>query len=106
MSIGALKDCINHYSYGEICVGCNACGRLNKETMWQSRYEMYVRDLKEETEKIESESFKSNLQQMNIASDIVWLGEKIKECVQHIDFGGMDYFEIDTSDLQSLLQKE
>ena len=95
MSIGALKDCINHYSYGEICVGCNACGRINKETMWQSRYEMYVRELKEETEKFESKTFQSNLQQMNIASNIGFLGEKIKECIENIDFGGMDYFKVE-----------
>ena len=106
MSSAVTKDCINGASYGVICVGCNACGRLNKETMWQSRFEMYVCDLIEETEKIGSEHFKSNLQQRNIASNVIYLGEKIKECVEHIDFDGMDYVEVDIGELRNMLQKE
>jgi len=28
-----IENCKNyHDSYGEICVGCNACGRINKDT--------------------------------------------------------------------------
>ena len=37
MSIGVSKDCINHDSYGEICVHCNACGRFDEKTMWKAR---------------------------------------------------------------------
>ena len=40
------KNCINNDSYGIICVGCNACGRINPElqredalTMWREKLE-------------------------------------------------------------------
>jgi hypothetical protein len=95
MSSGVMDNCINHDSYGEICVGCNACGRIDKNTMWQARYEMYVRHLKEEVEKYGDSFFHSNLQQMNISSNIIYLGEKIKACVPHLNFGGMDSFEVE-----------
>ena len=88
------KDCVNKASYGEICVGCNACGRRDKNTMWQARYKMYVGELAELVDKFGDDFYKSNLQQMNIAQDVISLGEYIKECVEHIDFGGMDHFEI------------
>ena len=94
MSIAVMKDCINHYSYGEICVGCNACGRIDQNAMWKARYDMYVMQLKELVSKYGDAFFNSNLQQMNIAKDVIFYGEKIKECVEHLDFGGMDSFEI------------
>lgn len=81
-----MKDCINHDSYGEICVGCNACGRFDKETMWKSRYDMYVMHLKELVQKYGDDFYNSNLQQENISSDVIYYGNKIKECVSHIDF--------------------
>lgn len=94
MSSSVSKDCINMASYGVICVGCNACGRFDESTMWKSRYEMYVGELAELVGKFGEDFYKSNLQQMNIATDVIYFGKKIKECVKHIDFGGMDYFEI------------
>ncbi|NMA73450.1 MAG: hypothetical protein GX963_04680 [Bacteroidales bacterium] len=40
------EDCLNcEESYGEICVGCNACGRLNKETMLPDRLATFKRHL-------------------------------------------------------------
>lgn len=92
MSCAVLKDCINNDSYGEICVWCNACGRIDKSTMWQARYDMYVRHLKELVSKYD-DYFNSNLQQINIAADVIHLGEKIKECVEHIDFDSTENFE-------------
>lgn len=82
-----MKDCINHDSYGEICIGCNACGRIDINTMWQSRYDMYVMQLKELVSKFGDDFFNSKLQQTNIAKDVIYYGEKIKECVEHIDWG-------------------
>ena len=89
-----MDKCINKDSYGMICVHCNACGRIDKNTMWEARYQMYIRQLAEEIEKINDDFFKSNLQQMNLAKNIIYHGEKIKECVEHIDFVGLDHFEI------------
>lgn len=88
MSSCVSKDCINHDSYGTICVGCNACGRFDKNTMWQARYDMYVRQLKELVSKYGDDYFNSNLQQENMASDVIYYGKKIKECVAHLEFGG------------------
>lgn len=95
MSYGITKNCINPDSYGVICVHCNACGRIDKTTMWQSRYDFYYSRLKELLDKYDDDFYKSNLQQTNIALDVIHFGKKIKECVAHIDFGGMDAFEID-----------
>lgn len=40
------RDCLNlEESYGEICVGCNACGRLNKATMLPDRLATFKRHL-------------------------------------------------------------
>ena len=95
MSSTVSKDCINKDTYGEICVSCNACGRFNESTMWKSRYEIYIDELAEQVDKFRNDFYKSNLQQMNLAKNILSLGEKIKECIEHIDFGGMDFFEIE-----------
>lgn len=48
-----LENCQNPYdSYGQICVGCNCCGRVDESTMWKSRYDLAIRRLVEEIEKI------------------------------------------------------
>lgn len=86
MSIGVSKNCINHDSYGEICVHCNACGRFDEKTMWKSRYNMYVFHLKELVKRYGDDFFKSNLQQSNIAEDVIYYGKQIKGCLSHINF--------------------
>lgn len=92
MSIATMENCINPDSYGMICVHCNACGRYDKDTMWKARYDMNIGHLAEEVSKFKDDGFQSNLQQMNLAKNIIHYGEKIKECVEHIDFGGMGIF--------------
>lgn len=86
IDFGVSKDCINHDSYGEICVQCNCCGRFNKETMWECRYNMYWQHLAETIEDHSFNYLQSNLQQSNIAKNVIYYGEKILECVSHIDF--------------------
>lgn len=83
---GVSKKCVNHESFGEICVGCNCCGRFGEDTMWQARYELAIRSLCDEVEKLQSEYFQSNLQQANICSNISYWGEKLKESLLHLDF--------------------
>lgn len=78
MSSTVSKDCINIDTYGEICVSCNACGRFNESSMWESRYKMYVGELAGLVDKFGDDFYKSNLQQMNIAKDVISLGEKSK----------------------------
>jgi len=85
------KDCVNgEDSYGEICVHCNCCGRINKETMWQSRYETAVRHLQEKAEDFTDDFMKSNLQQRNIALNVKHYADKILEAVEHINFESED----------------
>jgi predicted transcriptional regulator len=82
-----MTNCQNPYeSYGEICVGCNCCGRFGEDTMWQARYELAIRVLNEKIEHLQSEYFKSNLQQANICSSISYWSEKLKEILTHLDF--------------------
>ena len=97
---GSMKDCINFASYGEICVHCNACGRYDKNTMWQARYRMYLGELGGLLDKVLDESYQSNLQQKNIALDVITFGERLKECVEHIDFGKPDWFGVNLSELK------
>lgn len=100
MSIPVSDDCINRDSYGMICVHCNACGRIDKNTMWEARYKMYYGFLEGEISKHNDDSYKSDLQQANIASNIIHLGQKIAECVEHINFGGLQPFKLERSDTE------
>ena len=82
-----MENCQNFYdSYGEICVGCNCCGRIDTDTMWQARYEMAITRLSENIEHLTSEHCQSNLQQKNICSNISYWSERLKEILSHLDF--------------------
>ena len=72
-------DCINLQSYGEICVHCNGCGRIDKSTQKEAQLLLYKRDL---------ERWKTfdgwlegceEFQKKNIKSNIKWYEKKIKE---------------------------
>lgn len=89
-----IENCQNFYdSYGEICVGCNCCGRFGTDTMWQARYELAVRMLRDDVEKLTDEYFQSNLQQQNICSNISYWSERLKEILTHLDFDKKKYTE-------------
>ena len=82
-----MDNCKNPYdSYGEICVGCNCCGRFRENNMWEARYELATRRLSELIEHLTSEHFQTNLQQTNICTSIAYWGETLKEIIEHIDF--------------------
>lgn len=69
--ISAMDKCYNPYdSYGEICVGCNCCGRVDKSTMYQCRIETDKRHLAETVQKLTDKDYQTELQQKNILSSI------------------------------------
>ena len=86
IDFGISEDCVNTDSYGEICVKCNCCGRFGKENMWIRRYNLYWRKLAELIEEHQDDFYFTDLQQTNIASNIVSYGKDILECVKHLDF--------------------
>lgn len=80
MSIGVGKHCYApQYSYGEICVYCNCCGRINKKTMYKARLKFHKEMLKEQ----KNFSCWANtadmiaLQKKNIGLNIKWHTRKI-----------------------------
>ena len=82
-----MDNCQNFYdSYGEICVGCNYCGRMGEDTMWQARYELAIRRLGELFDHLTSDRFQTNLQQENICSSISYWSEELKQILKHINF--------------------
>ena len=82
-----MENCQNPYdSYGEICVGCNCCGRFGSDTMWQARYELAIERIKDNARKLQAGYFQSNLQQTNICANISYWSEELKEILTHIDF--------------------
>jgi hydroxypyruvate isomerase len=79
------ENCENmHDSYGEICVDCNCCGRVNKKTIHEDRVKTYARQLEEHIQHITGESFQTRLQQKNIVSNIRWFVDKIESETKEI----------------------
>lgn len=78
--ISAMDECYNPYdSYGEICVGCNCCGRIDKSTMHQCRIETDKRHLVETAQHLTGEDYQTELQQKNILSSIEYFIKNIRE---------------------------
>lgn len=77
--ISVTDDCINPDSYGEICVHCNCCGRIDKKTQKQAQLKLYKEQLNER------ESFDGwipefrETQEKNVKKDIAYFKAKIKE---------------------------
>jgi hypothetical protein len=72
----ALKNCINADSYGMICVGCNACGRINPERQREDALRMWKRKLQQEELGIEG---MDEAQRKNIEANIQYFKNKIAE---------------------------
>ena len=82
---GTQNDCYNTIdSYGEICVGCNCCGLIDKSTMYQCRIATDTRHLGEEREKVDSLEYPLEIQQENIRKNIEWFLKRIKESEERI----------------------
>ena len=77
ISYSVTEDCINHDSYGTICVWCNCCGRIDKATMKEAQVKFYEEQLKR------TENFDNwilghrEIQEKNIKADIKYFKEKL-----------------------------
>ena len=66
------ENCVNLYdSYGEICVQCNCCGKLNKDTMHECRIQTYKEHLMNTAKDIGNRYYNSESQKKNILKSIV-----------------------------------
>ena len=84
---GISDHCYNlEYSYGEICVHCNCCGRVDRKTMWNARYETDKRHLMETVEKINQVGYLSAVQQENIIKDISHYRKRLEISRKHLQF--------------------
>ena len=77
--ISVTEDCMNDDSYGEICVHCNCCGRIDKKTQKQAQLKYYKEKLDENKSFNDwIEGFKET-QEKNIKTNIAYFETKIKE---------------------------
>lgn len=79
VSCSVTKDCINHDSYGEICVWCNCCGRIDKATMKEAQ----IKYFEEQLERLLDfdgwmKGFKL-IQKKNVKADIKFYKKKLAE---------------------------
>ena len=75
------ENCINHNSYGEICVHCNCCGRYGEEGMREAQIK-YYKECIEENNNFSGwfdEPFLRLNQQENIDRENEYYREKLSE---------------------------
>ena len=75
-------DCINHNSYGAICVWCNCCGRVDKKTMKEAQLEYYKECLEEQYnfDGLDSvDGIGRNSKEKNVKENIEYFKKKIAE---------------------------
>ena len=80
------ENCKNFYdSYGEICVGCNACGRINKDTALECWLEIEKRQQQENADdlaggfELDADPKIRELQVKNMTSNVLYYEKKIKQ---------------------------
>lgn len=77
---GITDNCENlSDSYGEICVWCNCCGRVDKATMYDCQLSVYKSHLVETANKLTDPDYQLPIQQKNILAEIPWWIKKIKQ---------------------------
>jgi hypothetical protein len=82
---GVTDKCENIYeSYGEICVHCNACGRIDPTTMYHARAMLYSKMLAQHAEKLLDENYQTDLQQHNIRLSMSSMIEKLRHVMTKI----------------------
>ncbi len=80
VSFGALSECYAlMYSYGEICVGCNCCGRIDPDTMNACRLAYNRAQLEEQYGRIGNPDFDLPIQQENTKKNIEYYNKRIDE---------------------------
>lgn len=79
--VGVSEDCINHYSYGEICVCCGCCSR---NTNYRDRIVRTIRYYKEcLKDEIDFSDWDDNekwrkIQERNVTLNILYYKRKIR----------------------------
>ena len=81
MDHGVTRNCINSASYGEICVGCNACGRYDEETRRECAMALYQCELHEQFAFDNWLEGWEDIQKTNQALNIEFLERKITELI-------------------------
>jgi hypothetical protein len=79
IAYSVMKDCINHASYGEICVHCNACGRIDKATEKECKLRLYKEMLQAQHDFNNWIEGMEELQKSNIQANIEYFKAKIAE---------------------------
>lgn len=88
ISYAASENCMNHESYGVICVHCNCCGRLDESTKREAQLAMYKRQLEEQYTFDGWIEGHEEQQKENIQSNIEYYKEKIKALEEALKGGG------------------
>ena len=82
ISYSVTDDCENLYdSYGTICVWCNCCGRIDKDTKYEAQLRHYEKMLQEQytfNRWHEDKDIREN-QEDNIKSNIKYFKEVIED---------------------------
>lgn len=73
------KNLLN--SYGEICVFCNCCGRVDKESMYDAQIATYAEQLQEFAKHLSSADYE-DFQKRNCADTIIQFAKYIKKSIQ------------------------
>ena len=79
LCFSADENCLNPASYGEICVSCNACGRIDKSTQKQAELQLYKNLLQDEYNFDRRIEGMEEIQRKNIALNIEHFKAKIAE---------------------------
>ena len=79
VSYSVTDDCINHNSYGAICIWCNCCGRVDKKTMKAAQLEYYKELLEEQYNFDGWIEGMEETQKANIKENIEYFKKKIAE---------------------------
>ena len=74
-----MKDCINPDSWGTICAGCNACGRIDKSKQNESALKLYKELLQQQYEFDNWIEECREIQESNIEANIKYFKTKIDE---------------------------
>lgn len=76
------KNCKNLIdSYGEICVFCNCCGRVDKATMYDAQIATYAEQLQEFAKHLSSADYE-DFQKRNCADTIIQFAKEIKKVIK------------------------
>ena len=79
VSYSVTDDCINHNSYGEICIWCNCCGRVDKKTMKEAQLKYYKECLEEQYNFDGWIDGMEETQKANVKENIEYFKKKIEE---------------------------